>query len=118
MAGIITTEAIRKAQDRYGKGKPITGEQMRWGIENLNIDEKRLKELGAAGLMQPLRTCCADHEGGGAVKFLQWDGERWNVLTDWMEPPKTASWCATEVGDSAVQYAKEKGITPRKCPAP
>jgi hypothetical protein len=55
VAGIITTEAIRNAQTSFGKGKPITGEQMRWGIENLNIDEKRLKELGATGLMQPLK---------------------------------------------------------------
>ena len=43
VAGIVTTEAIRTAQARYGKGKPITGEQMRWGIENLNIDDKRLE---------------------------------------------------------------------------
>ena len=68
VAGIITAEAIRKAQERFGKGKPITGEQVRWGIENLNIDEKRLKELGAAGLMQPLKVSCMDHEGGGAVQ--------------------------------------------------
>ena len=68
------TEAIRTAQARFGKGKPMTGEQMRWGLENLNIDEKRLKELGAVGLMQPLKVSCMDHEGGGAVKFQQWDG--------------------------------------------
>ncbi len=61
--GIITVEAIRKAQEKFGKGKPITGEQMRWGIENLNIDEKRLTALGAAGFMPPLKLSCADHEG-------------------------------------------------------
>ena len=54
----------------------MTGEQMRWGIENLNIDAKRLKELGAAGLMQPLKVSCIDHEGGGSVKFQQWDGKQ------------------------------------------
>ena len=32
--GIVTVEAIRKAQEKFGK-KPLTGEQMRWGIENL-----------------------------------------------------------------------------------
>ena len=52
--GIVTVEAIRKAQEKYGK-KPLTGEQIRWGIENLNITEARLKELGAAGFMQPLK---------------------------------------------------------------
>jgi len=113
VAGIITTEAIRNAQNRYGKGKPITGEQMRWGIENLNIDEKRLKELGATGLMQPLKVSCMDHEGGGAVKFLKWDGRKWNVITDWMQPDRKL--VRDKVEASAAQYAKEKGITPRDC---
>ena len=75
MHGIITVEAIRKAQEKFGKGKPMTGEQMRWGLENLEINEARLKELGAAGFMQPLKVSCLDHEGGGAVKFQQWDGK-------------------------------------------
>ena len=113
VAGIITAEAIRNAQNRFGKGKPITGEQMRWGIENLNIDEKRLKDLGATGLMQPLKVSCMDHEGGGAVKFLQWDGKKWNVITDWMQPDRQL--VRAKVESSAAQYAKEKGITPRDC---
>src|SRR5437870_2097738 len=49
VAGIITAEAIRTAQAQFGKGKPMTGEQVRWGVEHLNIDDKRLKELGANG---------------------------------------------------------------------
>src|SRR5512141_490552 len=49
--GIITVEAIRTAQGKYGK-KPLTPEQVRWGIENLNISEARLKELGATNFMQ------------------------------------------------------------------
>src|SRR5207249_8386274 len=84
VAGIITAEAIRTAQAQFGKGKPMTGEQVRWGIEHLNIDDKRLKELGATGLMQALKVSCMDHEGGGAVKFLQWDGKKWKVITDWI----------------------------------
>jgi branched-chain amino acid transport system substrate-binding protein len=113
VAGIITAEAIRKAQERYGKGKPVTGEQVRWGIESLNIDEKRLKELGAVGLMQPLKVTCADHEGGGAVKFLQWDGKKWNVITDWIASDQSIVRPMIEA--SAAQYAKEKSITPRDC---
>ena len=67
VSGILTAEAIRTAQAKYGK-KPLTGEQVRWGIENLNIDDKRLKELGATGFMQSLKMSCLDQEGGGAVK--------------------------------------------------
>ena len=113
VAGIVTTEAIRVAQAKFGKGKPITGEQMRWGIEHINIDDKRLKELGATGLMQALKVSCMDHEGGGAVKFLQWDGKKWNVITDWIASDQSIVRPMVEA--SAAQYAKEKGIAPRDC---
>src|SRR5512139_515044 len=110
--GIITVEAIRTAQGKFGK-KPLTPEQVRWGIENLNITEARLKELGAVGFMQPLKVTCADHEGGGAVKFLQWDGNQWKVITDWIQPDKKL--VRDMVEESAAKYAKEKNITPRDC---
>src|SRR5713226_6147137 len=111
--GILTTEAVRKAQERFGKGKPMTGEQVRWGLENLNIDDKRLKELGAVGFMQPLKVSCMDHEGGGAVKFQQWDGSQWKVLTDWIASDQSIVRPMIEA--SAAQYAQEKGITRRDC---
>ena len=110
--GIITVEAIRKAQEKYGK-KPLTGEQVRWGLENLNINDARLKELGATGFMQALKVSCADHEGGGAVKFQQWDGKKWNVITDWITSDQSI--VRPMIEESAAKYAKEKGITPRDC---
>jgi len=112
VAGIITAEAIRVAQGKYGK-KPLTGAQVRWGIENLNIDDARLKKLGAVGLMQALKVSCMDHEGGGAVKFLQWDGAKWTVITDWISADR--SMVRPMIESSAAKYAKEKGITPRDC---
>ncbi|HYL24879.1 MAG TPA: ABC transporter substrate-binding protein, partial [Burkholderiales bacterium] len=113
VAGIVTVEAIRLAQEHYGKGQPITGEQMRWGIEHLNIDNNRLKQLGAVGLMPPLKVSCLDHEGSGLVKFQQWDGARWKVITDWMEPDRKL--VRGKIEADASQYAKDKGITPRDC---
>jgi branched-chain amino acid transport system substrate-binding protein len=110
--GIITVEAIRTAQGKYGK-KPLTPEQVRWGIEHLNISDARLKELGAAGFMQSLKVTCEDHEGGGAVKFQQWDGTKWKVITDWIQPDKKL--VRQMIEESAAKYAKEKGITPRDC---
>ena len=113
VAGIVTVESIRLAQAHFGKGKPITGEQMRWGIEHLNIDNNRLKQLGAVGLMPPTKVSCMDHEGSGLVKFQQWDGTQWKVITDWMEPDRKL--VRAKVEEDAAQYAKEKGITPRDC---
>ncbi|MCX7140201.1 MAG: ABC transporter substrate-binding protein [Proteobacteria bacterium] len=110
--GIITVEAIRKAQEKYGK-KPLTGEQVRWGLENLNINDARLKELGATNFMQALKVSCTDHEGGGAVKFMQWDGKKWNIITDWIASDQSI--VRPMIEESAARYAKEKGVTPRDC---
>lgn len=111
--GIITVEAIRKAQEKFGKGKAITGEQMRWGLENLNLDDARLKALGATGFMPPLKITCADHEGPGKVKFQQWDGTQWKVITDWVDSDRPL--VRGMIEESAAAYAKEKGIKPRDC---
>jgi branched-chain amino acid transport system substrate-binding protein len=116
VAGIVTTEAIRLAQDKYGKGKSITGEQMRWALENLEISEARLKALGASGLMQPLKVSCLDHEGGGSVKFLQWDGKAWKPISEWITSDQSIVRPMIEA--SAAQYAKEKNIALRDCKAP
>lgn len=111
--GIITVEAIRKAQEKYGKGKALTGEQVRWGFENLNLDDKRLAALGATGFMPPLKITCADHEGPGKVKFQQWDGTKWKVLTDWVDSDRAL--VRGMIEESSAAYAKEKGITLRDC---
>ncbi|MGH8704096.1 MAG: ABC transporter substrate-binding protein, partial [Burkholderiales bacterium] len=85
----------------------------RWGLENLNLDEKRLKEIGATGFLSPLKISCLDHEGGGGVKFQQWDGKQWKVISDWISSDQSIVRPMVEA--SAAQYAKEKGITPRDC---
>ncbi len=82
--GIIIVEALRVAQAKYGKGKVMTPEQLRWGLEHLNLTEARIKELGAAGLFPPIKTSCADHEGSGMVKFQQWDGNGFKQVTPFM----------------------------------
>jgi branched-chain amino acid transport system substrate-binding protein len=110
--GIVTTEAMRLAQQKFGVG-PVSGEQMQWALENLNITAAHLKEIGAEGLMFPLKTSCKDHEGGGAVRVQQWDGDKWVSISDWIQP--YGDMVRAEVEKSAAQYAKEKGITPRDC---
>lgn len=110
--GILNVEAVRVAQARFGK-RPLTGEEVRWGFENLNIDDARLRALGAVGLVQPLKLSCSDHEGGGAVRFQQWDGTRWTVISDWIQADRPLLRPIIEA--SARQYAREKGIPPRDC---
>ena len=91
--------------------KYFSGEEMRWGLENLNITADRIKELGAEGLMAPLSITCADHEGGGPVKFSEWDGDKWVEVTDWIATDKEL--VDPMVMDSSMAYAAEKNIAPR-----
>jgi len=110
--GIVTVEAIRTAQAKYGK-KVLSGEEVRWGFEHLNLDAKRLKEIGAEGLMPDVKLSCADHEGSGKLKFQQWDGKSWKAVSDWIEADRTT--VRGMIEQSAGKYAKEKNITPRDC---
>jgi len=110
--GIVNVEAIRVAQERFGH-KPLTGEQVRWGLEQLSFDDHRLKQLGAAGLLPAFSVSCADHEGGGAVEFQQWDGAHWRLVSGWI--PTDQSLVRPMIERSAEAYAVEHGITPRAC---
>ena len=82
---MLSIEAVRRAQERYGKGKVMTGEQVRWGLENLALDQKRLDALGFAGVMRPLSTSCADHMGSTWARVQTWDGSKWNFTSDFMQ---------------------------------
>jgi branched-chain amino acid transport system substrate-binding protein len=113
LRALLTTEGIRTAMRQFGN-QPLTGAQVQWGLEHLSLTATRLKELGAEGLLSPITLSCRDHEGGGGVKFQQWDGTQWTVLTDWMAPDQALVRPLVEA--SAAKYAQEKGVTPRDCP--
>jgi branched-chain amino acid transport system substrate-binding protein len=108
-AAMMTVEAVRTGQGRFGK-KPLTGEQVRWGIENLNVDQKRLNQLGFAGMVPAVKVSCTDHSGSGLVRFQQWDGKRWKAVSDWMSGDRQL--VLKMVEESAAKYAAEKGIKP------
>ncbi len=84
---ILIAEAIRTAQQVTGK-KMVTGEDVRRGLENLNITEARLKEMGADGFVSPIRVSCSDHNGHHKVYIARWDGTKWTKASDWIEPMK------------------------------
>ena len=113
LRGLLTTEALRTAMRHFGN-QPLTGAQVQWGLEHLSLTPAYLKALGAEGLMPPITLSCRDHEGGGGVKFQQWDGTQWTVITDWMATDQALVRPLVEA--SAAKYAQEKGITPRVRP--
>jgi branched-chain amino acid transport system substrate-binding protein len=111
-SAVILTEALQGAMNEFGN-KPVTGEQVQWALDRLDIDEARLKAIGAEGLFDPIKLSCADHLGKGRAKMTQWDGTQWKAISDWIEPNNEM--LGAMYKDSAAAYAKEKGITPRAC---
>ncbi|MFQ5773068.1 MAG: ABC transporter substrate-binding protein [Kiloniellaceae bacterium] len=105
-------EAIRTAMAKFGN-KPMTGEQVRWGLENLNLTEERLEQLGMKGMLRPIKISCEDHETSGPIVIQQWDGEKWNIVSDWVSPIRTV--VRPMIEKAAAEYAKENNIAPRNC---
>lgn len=105
-------EAIRTAMEKYGN-KPMTGEQVRWGLENLNLTASDLEKLGMKDFVQPLQVTCADHETGGAVMIQQWDGKEWKFVSEWIPPIREV--VRPLIEQAAAEYAKENNIDPRSC---
>ena len=109
---MLGVEAIRTAQKRFGN-KPMTGEQVRWGFENLNLTAARIKELGFEGMLRPIKLSCQDHQGADDSRVQQWDGKAWKVISDWYTADRSI--LDPMVKDAADKYAAEKKITPRDC---
>ncbi len=73
---MLIAEAIAQAQSTTGH-KAVTGEDVRRGLENLNLDPARLKAIGLEGFASPLKLSCADHNSHSATFVQQWDGAHW-----------------------------------------
>ncbi len=105
-------EAIRTAMSRFGN-QAMTGEQVRWGLENLDLSTGKLAKLGLKGFAYSHRITCADHEGSGPVMFQQWDGKNWKFVSKWFTPMRDV--IRPMIEEAAAKYAKENKLTLRKC---
>jgi branched-chain amino acid transport system substrate-binding protein len=109
---MFAAEAIRTAMGKFGN-KPITAEQARWGFENLNLTEQRLDQLGMKGFTHPVKVTCEDHEGSGPILVQQWDGKKWNIVSDWV--PAMRDVVRPKLEAAAVDEGKKLGYTMRDC---
>jgi branched-chain amino acid transport system substrate-binding protein len=113
---MLGVEGVRRAQERYGKGKVMTGEQTRWGLENLALDQAKLDALGFKGVMRPISTSCADHRGSTWARMHTWNGAKWEFTSDWYQSDETI--IKPMIKAAADKYAAEKKIerrTPAEC---
>ena len=113
---MLGVEAVRRAQERFGKGKVMTSEQVRWGLENLALDQKRLDAMGFAGVLRPISSSCADHMGSSWARIQTWDGSKWSMTSDFMQADDQI--LKPMVKAAADKYIAEKKIarrTPEDC---
>lgn len=82
---MLIAEGIRRAQELTGK-TVIDATDMRAGLENLDITEERLKEMGMEGFALPMKLSCEDHSGHHKVYVVEWDGKDWQKSGDWFSP--------------------------------
>ncbi|MES3002415.1 MAG: ABC transporter substrate-binding protein [Pseudomonadota bacterium] len=111
MSAMLGVEGIRRAQERFARGKPVTGEQVRWGLENLSLTPAKLDELGFAGVMRPIITSCQDHMGAAWARIHTWDGKNWKFSSDWLQADEQI--IKPLVRNVAAKYAADKKVERR-----
>ncbi len=84
VCSILYVEALRTGHKKFGN-RPLTPQEGQWALEHLDITPERIEELGATGLLSPLKVTPTDHEGDSSSKIVQWDGKECSEdrLADW-----------------------------------
>ncbi len=116
MSAMFAVEGVRRAQERFGKGKVMSGEQVRWGLENLDLTQAKLDGLGFKGVMRPVSTSCQDHMGAAWGRIHTWNGSKWEFTSDWYQADEMI--IKPMVKAAADKYAAEKKLnrrTPQDC---
>ncbi len=111
---MLVVEGIRNAQKLTGK-KVINSEDMRRGLESLNLTEARLKEIGLGGFVTPTTISCTDHSGHSKMFVAEWDGTKWTRKGDWIEPMKDEVRPLIEA--NAKDYVEKAGNWPKRTEA-
>ena len=98
----ILAEGIASAQAEFGTAEIDAG-QLRWGLENINMTEERISELGLDGMVPPFSTSCSNHTGHSGGWMLEWDGEKFVKASDLLTA-NTADY-ADLIAAKAMEYA-------------
>jgi branched-chain amino acid transport system substrate-binding protein len=114
MNAAVIAEAIRNAQKITGK-KDITGDEMRRGLETLNITAARWTAMGLPDFAAPMQVTCDDHNGHNSAYVQQWDGTKWVKVSDWISPMKDK--VIPLIDKAAADYVKQNAGWPKRTEA-
>ena len=110
-AAMLAAEAIRTAQEIHGTAA-ITPQQLRDGMEALEMTDARMAELGAPEIGPEFTVSCQNHGGSGEGLVQQWNAaeSRFEPLTGFITPDRAV--IEPLVEEDSMAYANENGITP------
>ncbi len=108
---VLIAEAIAEAQKITGK-KVVTGEDVRRGLENLDLDAARFKALGLEDFAAPFKLTCADHNSHSATFVQQWDGAKWVKVSDLIAP--ATDMVEPLLNEAAKTYAEKNAGWPKR----
>ncbi len=116
-AAVMSAEAIRTAQERFGKN--LTSSMVRWGFENIKLTQDDLDRMGLGEVVPPIHVSCKDHAAVHTARFQQWDAgaRKWKLISGWIEGRSDFS--QQVVDENAEKYADEHPEFPmRDCNNP
>ena len=111
---VMIAEGIRNAQKITGK-KVVAGEDVRRGLETMNLTEARWTELGLPNFAAHVQVTCADHSGHAPAYMQQWDGAKWVKVSDWIQPMKDK--VSPLVSEAAKEYVDKNTGWPKRTEA-
>jgi branched-chain amino acid transport system substrate-binding protein len=106
LMSVILAEAVRAAQEEAGTPM-IDREQLRRGLENVNLDEARLEELGVGEMMAPFAMSCSNHTGHAAAWMVEWDGSKFVKVSDLIEADRSVIDPLVEQASAAYAAANQ-----------
>ncbi|MEO5694952.1 MAG: ABC transporter substrate-binding protein [Usitatibacter sp.] len=110
ITGIIIVEAMRNGLK--AKGAPLDGKKVRDGYRMIKLDDARLKQLGATGLMPNLVFSEKYHGGMDSQLFQKWDGTKFTTISKWIPPDQAM--VQAKIDDSAKAFREQTKAAPAK----
>ena len=109
---MLGVEAIRTAQKKFGN-KPLTGEQVRWGFENLDLSAARSRSWASRACSR--RSSCPAWTIRAPTRRASSSGTARRGRSSPTSTRLIESILDPLVAEYAAKYAAEKKITPRDC---
>ncbi|WP_296761578.1 ABC transporter substrate-binding protein [Sediminimonas sp.] len=108
-AAMLAAEAIKTAQEMAGTSK-ITRAQLRDGMENLEMTEEKMADLGLPNFGPEFKVTCENHGGNGYGAVSQWDAEagEFELITDYYQSDQEV--LAPLIEEDSMAYAEENDI--------